>query len=245
MSVDSLGDRMKTYEAVSRGSLTRRSPVIVRVDGKAFHTWTRGLEKPFDARLVSWMREATEATALAMQGCALSYTQSDEASFLLTDWSREETQPWLGYVTAKVVSLAAAMFSVYFNRAVGLPSHRPNNPAIFDARAFNVPEPDVANYVLWRAKDARRNSIQGLGQAHFSPKQLHEKSLDDILAMLTYKDVIWNWLAPELRHGSFFLPAVGEWVSEVEPRYEDVAALVVRAIDAETAVHGPGVAGPP
>ena len=225
-SGDSLGDRMKGYEAVSSGALTRRCPVIVRVDGKAFHSWTRGMEKPFDRRLVNWMREATQATARAMQGCVLAYVQSDEASFLLTDWKEDGSQPWMGYALSKVVSLSAATFTACFNMATALVNFKPNGPAIFDARAFNVPREDVANCFLWRAKDWRRNSIQGLAQAHFSAKQLHGVSMEAALNMLMEKGVDWNFLDSDLRCGSFFFPSRWTWAYDVEPHYKEVAAVV-------------------
>lgn len=226
-SADSLGDRMKAYEQVSRGALVRRCPVVVRVDGRAFHSWTRSLEKPFDFGLVRWMREAAAATAAELQGAELVYAQSDEASFLLTDFARVETQPWMGYVLSKVVSLSASTFTAAFNdaaRASGLRS------ATFDSRAFNIPFDEIANYFLWRARDWRLNSVLGLAQAHFSAKQLDGVGQEQALIMLAEKGVRWVELPQHLRCGSFFLVKERRWLSDVEPQYADVGAVVAQTM---------------
>lgn len=233
---DSLGDRMKGFESRYRHTLERKVPVIVRVDGRAFHTWTRGCTRPFDPQLVDAMLVATHQLADSIQGCRLAYVQSDEASFLLTDWDRPESQPWFGYDLAKVVSLAASGMTAYFNRRVVL--HGVGDWAIgtaqFDARAFNIPLDDVANYFLWRAKDWRRNSIQMLAQAHFSPKQLHGKKLDELLAMLEDIGEPWRELPPHLKHGQFYLPKTRDCLSDVYDCYAAVSEVVSKCMPPTT-----------
>lgn len=227
MDRDTLGDRMKGYESVSRPALMRRCPAIVRVDGRAFHTWTRGCAKPFDQMVLSAMLRATIAAAEEMQGCKLAYVQSDEASFLLTDYDTLETQPWFGYDLSKVVSLSASIFTAEFNKGVIMTKP----PATFDARAFNVPHDEVANYFLWRAKDWRRNSIQMLAQAHFSQRQLDRKKQGDMLAMLAEKGIDWSALPDHLRCGRFYLPLWQETVEDVEPHYPVIAELLAKAME--------------
>ncbi len=230
-----LADHMKQYEKAQALSLTRRVPVIIRVDGRAFHILTRGCRKPFDPEIMAAMVVATRELAQSMDGCVLAYTQSDEASFLLTDWARLETSPWFGYDLQKVVSLAAAGMTARYLRAQWEPNR--SRPLVeFDARAFNIPVTDVANYFLWRAKDWHRNSVQMMAQAHFSPKELYGKKLPDIHEMLHGIGVNWatDTTAQE-RNGTFVgLPAgqstpgalIGWTRFDVLPNYESVSAIV-------------------
>lgn len=197
---DSLGSRIKRYEAATNYLLTPRSCVVLRVDGKAFHTWTRGMDRPFDESFIDGMVEAARSTASEMMGFKLAYVQSDEASFLITDFDRHETQGWFGYELNKVVSITASLFTAHFNRAVSNPR---KTPAVFDARAFVVPQDDAPNVFVWRCKDWHRNSVQMLGQSHFSHKELHGKKLADIHEMLHGIGVNWAELPSRLKNGTF------------------------------------------
>ena len=113
---DSLGDRMKRYESVPRLSLSQRIPVIVRLDGKAFHTFTRSFPRPFDHILQNTMIAAAKAVAAEMQGFKIAYTQSDEVSFLLTDYDTVETCPWFDYDQQKLATVAASIMTAHFNQ---------------------------------------------------------------------------------------------------------------------------------
>lgn len=146
---DSLGDRIKAYEEVWNPKFTPNSSLLIRIDGKAFHTWTRKLDKPFDNQLNLAMVTAMKFTAQEMQGFKLGYTQSDEATFLLTD--TYESSPWFDWKLNKIVSVTASMFTAHFNN-VWRPARCPG-PAMFDARAFVVPDDDVPNVFVWREKD--------------------------------------------------------------------------------------------
>jgi tRNA(His) guanylyltransferase len=196
MKGDSLGDRMKHYEAQPRGYLVPRTPVLMRLDGKAFHTLTRGMDRPWDARFTSCMWETAKYLAEHVSGCQLVYTQSDEISLLLTDYETIHTQGWFGYDLQKMVSVSASMAAVAF--AANYLIHFGTGPdtrelPAFDSRAWNLPREEVKNYFIWRQQDATRNSVQMLGQAHFSHKQLHGKSCDEIQGMLLkQRDVNWN-----------------------------------------------------
>lgn len=194
----SLGDRIKEYEKATQQKFTKRTPVIIRVDGKAFHTLTKSCDKPFDQDFIDAMVMATKATADQMQGCKVAYTQSDEATFLIMDDDDENTQGWFDYKIAKIVSVSAAIMSVHFNRF-----YKKTDIAVFDSRAFNVPKEDVINCFLWRGKDWERNSLQMLGRSHFSHKQLHGKKKNDIHEMLHEEGVNWALLDNQLKNGTF------------------------------------------
>lgn len=199
---DALGDRIKKYEQAYNQTLTPRMPVMIRVDGRAFHTFTKGMNRPFDYDLMNAMAWATKKTALEMQGFKLAYVQSDEATFLLTDFDKLDTQGWFGYELNKLVSLSASIFTAHFNHYTNF-WNITDKIATFDARAFNVPDDDVANVFVWRQRDWERNSLQMLARAHFSHVQLHGKGRRDMHDMLHAKGVNWANLSPRLKNGTF------------------------------------------
>jgi len=208
MKKDSLGDRMKTYENVTRTKLYRRTPVIIRLDGKAFHTLTKEFDKPFDLGFINRMRiTASSLFDLIGGNLKMVYVQSDEISLLLTDWDRFETQGFYDYNIQKLVSTTAAQATMKFNEGNWRKS------GIFDSRAFNIPKEDVCNYFIWRQQDWERNSIQMLGQAHFSHKDLHKKSLIDIQDMLHDKGINWNDCDTYLKRGTCLY---NEWLADGE-----------------------------
>lgn len=183
-----LGDRMKAYEGISRTFLTRRMPMIIRVDGKAFHTFTRSCVKPWDANITEAMTKAAEYLVQNIQGARLAYVQSDEISVLCTDYETHRTDPWFGKNVQKVASVAASMATAAFNGAYA----RRDRTALFDARCFVLPKEEVCNYFIWRQQDAVRNSISGLAQVHFSHKRLHGKNTDQQQEML-FSETGINW----------------------------------------------------
>lgn len=228
---DSLGDRMKqSYENRSRHYLLRRTPVIIRVDGRAFHTLTASLDKPFDSWFMGAMIRSACRVAGEAQGFKLGYVQSDEASFLLTDYDELNTEAWFGYVKSKVESLTAAIMSGHFNLELRW-SSRGGVLAAFDARAFNLPPEEVANYFLWRAKDWERNSISMYAQSFFSPEQLHGRGRADQHELL--HTIGKNWatdLSDVARNGTFILRDVGTLRSDVQPRYDQISALLAQQL---------------
>ena len=114
---DDLGTRMKEYyENVYRFGLTRRTPVAIRIDGKAFHTFTRGFQKSFDDVLVKSMQRTMKYLCENIQGCKLGYTQSDEITLILTDYDTLTTNAWFGYELQKMCSIAASMATMAFNK---------------------------------------------------------------------------------------------------------------------------------
>jgi tRNA(His) guanylyltransferase len=186
-----LGDRMKGYEQATRFVLPRRTYTICRIDGRSFHSFLRHADKPFDTAVMAAMDAVAEALCAEMSGAVLAYTQSDECSVLLTDFGSHGTQPWFAGVIQKMASIAASTATVAFNRRYGVDYD--DASATFDARVFTIPDPvEVANYFLWRQRDAVRNSISMAAQAHFSHKRLHGVGTSQMQELLWQEHGV-NW----------------------------------------------------
>lgn len=211
MSNDSLGDRMKRYEQTSEHYLTRRTPVIIRIDGKAFHTLTAKLQDRFDPRMHYSMIHTMRRLCEKMQGAIFAYTQSDEISILLRDWDTVRTDAWFDYRQNKLESISASMATAFFNELTKSIPEFEVGTAFFDARAFNIPENDVVNYFIWRQQDAERNSIQTYGRTVFSHKQLLNKSNRQVIQMLDEASKPWQWLDTWKKRGTC-------WVGTHVPR---------------------------
>lgn len=192
MSKDDFGNRMKGYENAFRHALPRRMPVILRIDGCHFHTFTRGMNKPFDEQLTGALWETCKYLASNIMGCKLVYHQSDEISILLTNYDKLTTQPWFENNIQKMVSVSASMATAKFNEVFR--KHAPDKElATFDSRAWVLPQDEVANYFLWRQQDATKNSISMVAQAHFAHEELQGldgKQLQDKLFL--EKGINWN-----------------------------------------------------
>lgn len=222
---DELGMRMKEfYEEVPKTRLVRRMPVAIRIDGKAFHTFTRGFQKPFDEILVKSMQNTMKYLCENIQGCVLGYTQSDEITLILVDYQNLNSDAWFDYEVQKVCSIASSMatmaFNKFFTKNVNYfeMTHEHDDTineycttlvnaaekgAMFDARCFNIPKEEVCNLIYWRQLDATRNSIQMVGQANFSHKELQKKSCNMIQEMLfAEKGINWNDYPTYLKRGS-------------------------------------------
>lgn len=232
---DNLGTRMKEfYEEIPKTKLMRRVPVAIRIDGKAFHTFTRNFQKPFDLVLMQSMQETMKYLCENIQGCVFGYTQSDEITLILIDYQKFTSSAWFDYEVQKICSIAASMATMAFNKffkesyeefqqncAIEYEVNGTYGPgteqyrlceaykaayekgAMFDARCFNIPKEEVANLIYWRQLDATRNSIQMVGQAYFSHKELQNKSCNDIQNMLlTQKDVNWNSFPIDCKRGA-------------------------------------------
>lgn len=238
---DALGTRMKTfYEQVPKTRLVRRMPVAIRLDGKAFHTFTRGFQKPFDKVLGNAMVKTMEYLCKNIQGCVFGYTQSDEITLLLIDYQTLDTCAWFDYEVQKMCSVSASMatmaFNKYFAEEVATWRGRQwNDPrhtdwewwekqdklyslycekasigAMFDARVFNIPKEEACNLVYWRQLDATRNSIQMVGQAYFSHKELQGCSCSVIQDMLhEQKGINWNDFPARWKRGTAWTKETG------------------------------------
>lgn len=217
MKTMSFGDRMKGYESVSQNILMRRTPVIIRIDGKAFHTFTKGLNRPFDQSLSDAMAETTFELCSRIQGAVFGYTQSDEISILLQDWKNLNTDCWFGYDVQKIVSVSASIATAEFNRIFEHPSS--NSLALFDSRAYNIPMNEIVNYFIWRGSDCSRNSVSALAQAYFSHKQLHGKNVSEMQDMLMLEHGInWNDVETRYKRGICVVPnSDGRFSIDLEP----------------------------
>lgn len=224
MKKDNLGDRMKGYESRNQYFLQRRTPVCIRVDMRAGHTFTKGFVRPFDEVFGNAMVRTMEYCAKNIGNCVFSYCQSDEITFILVDYAKLETDAWFDYRTDKLCSISASMATMAFNMFFDDEVNRwfdtaceknqiewdwdttekveeqfnkyrnaQYNGAMFDSRCFNIPKEEVTNLVYWRQLDATRNSIQMVGQAYFSHKELQNKSCNMIQDMLhEQRGINWN-----------------------------------------------------
>lgn len=214
---DAFGNRMKKYENVSRLYLLPKTPVIIRIDGKSFHTFTRGFAKPFDPVLSGTMQDTMKYLCENIPGCVLGYTQSDEISLVLVDYANINACAWFDYNIQKCASIAASMATMAFNRFFPenimrylddiIDNHyvylEVCGNAMFDARVFNIPKEEVTNCILWRQNDATRNSIQMVGRAYFSHKELDGLNSDKIQEKLfSEKNINWNDYPAKFKRGS-------------------------------------------
>lgn len=173
-----IGIRMKQYESVTEQKLTRRVPVILRIDGRAFHTITRKrFGKNFSMEFAEQMMKTAQVVMKDIQGCDFCYSQSDEISFLLTDYKTIRTSGWFDYDIRKLISISASLASAVFSQLYG-------RNVCFDSRCFSLPQDEVCNYFIWRQIDATRNAIQMAGREYFSHKQLHLKTGNMIQELL-------------------------------------------------------------
>lgn len=230
MDTSDLAERMKGYEKRNRYYLQRRMPVILRLDMRAGHSFTKGFERPFDEVFIKSMQETAQYLCENIQNCKLSYQQSDEITLLLVDYDKLNTDCFFDYRVDKLCSIAASMATMAFNNifskyvkgfdlalayndnGIDTEENRKlweiynkavNKGAMFDARCFNIPKEEVTNNFYWRQLDASRNSIQMVGQANFSHKELQNKSCNDIQDMLMIqKGINWNDLPTYQKRGS-------------------------------------------
>ena len=204
------------YEEVTKSKLTRRMPVIIRVDGCHFHTFTRGMEKPFDRIFVKTMQDTMKYLCENIQGCVLGYTQSDEITLVVVDYRNLESSAWFDNEVLKMASVSASLATLAFNKnycnnIAEMTNDEEEfkayakklNQAYFDSRCFNIPKEEVTNCLFWRQLDAERNSILSVGQANFTQRQLQGKSCKQVVQMLEEeKGIVWGNLPTTLKRGS-------------------------------------------
>ena len=211
-----LGDRMKLYENVSNLRLMRRTPVIIRIDGRAFHSFTRGFKKPFDEDFMSLMEQTMQSLCEQVSNCVLGYVQSDEITLVLIDYADINTQPWFDNRVQKIASVCASTATAAFNQhlyslMVEKVAYDQDSSlleskflkATFDARAFNVPQHEVLNNLIWRQQDATRNSILSVAQSLFPHKEIEGLKCDELkVKMLMEKEVNWDSLPIPMQRGT-------------------------------------------
>jgi tRNA(His) guanylyltransferase len=200
--------RMKDYEHTFRRRVPRRAYTLMRLDGRAFHTYLRNAQRPFDRDFINDMDLLAVKLCEEIQGARFAYVQSDEISLLLTDFDTPQSELWFGGNVAKLVSVSSGVASAYFMYLRYFHGGMPH----FDSRVWSMSDPvEVANYFVWRQRDAVRNSIQMVGQFHFTQEELHGRSCDQIQEMLwSQKGVNWDAFPPECKRGRLVAPVDGE-----------------------------------
>lgn len=235
-----LDERMKKYEYVTRYYLMCRTPVIVRIDGKAFHTFTKGMKKPFDSVFMKSMQNTMKYLCENVQGCVLGYCQSDEISLLLIDYENLESCAWFDNNLSKIISITSSMASLYFHKVFyknvfkycvenninkeynDLLIDKSNTLQFFDARAFNLQKEEVNNYFVWRQQDAIKNAIQMIGRAYFTHKELKNKNGKDIVDMLDSIKIDYHSYTTSEKRGTCCIKTDKGWELDTEiPIFKD------------------------
>lgn len=205
MSKDNLGDRMKTYEMIEANRmLIPNLPVVIRLDGKAFHTFTKGLQRPYDKRLTDLMVDTTKFI-VNKTNAVIGYTQSDEISLILNK-ETDGSEIFFNGRIQKLTSVVASMVTAFFNR--NLPLSLPEKAdkfAYFDCRVWNVPnEIEAINAIVWRELDATKNAISMAAQHYFSHKELQGKHSGEMQEMLfKQKNINFNDYPSFFKRGSY------------------------------------------
>lgn len=196
--IKDLDDRMKKYE--KRYELPINLPVIIRIDGRAFHTFTRGMQKPFDETFIDMMNTIGLRLCDEIQNCKLALLQSDEINFLV--YNGVDSTPWFGNEIQKICSISASLAATIGTKYMSDNIPNKNKVAIsFDSRAFIIPPKDVVNYFIWRQQDWERNSLQMLTRKYYSQKDMENKGCEDMHEMLYTKGDNWNNLPTYLKRG--------------------------------------------
>ena len=180
--------RMKAYEKIYNYSLSSELPIVLRLDGKAFHSWTKKLEKPICSELETCFLQAIRETVKKIQYVTFAYYQSDEVSFIIRNDLTEKGEPWMQNRIQKFTSVITSMFTYYFNKYANLSFNNPQ-PAFFDCRVFNLPVYEITNYLIWRQNDCKRNIIQGFAQKYIGKKKIKGLSTQILLEELKSKNV--------------------------------------------------------
>jgi len=218
----SLGDRMKEYELAARTTLPRRMPIIMRLDGRAFHTFTRKYNKPYDDRLIYLMNETARYLCEHIQGAQIAYVQSDEITILIHGYKTLDSEPWFANEVQKMVSISAGMASSAFTLMLTHEFIKENSvsPILsvqFDSRVFVIPEHDVVNNFIWRQQDWERNSIQMFGLSMFSQKELHKLSCKKIVEKCEVeKGEKWGNLPTNYKRGRCIYKKDNRWIVDNE-----------------------------
>ncbi len=205
-SKDSLGDRQKGYEMAEAGrQLIPLLPIMVRLDGKAFHTFTQGLTRPYDQGMSTLMGETTKYL-VEQTGALLGYTQSDEITLVIYQ-DNTKSQVFFNGRIQKLTSVIASMCTAYFNSHLDIwVPDKKDQIALFDCRVWNVPTlTEAANAVLWRELDATKNAITMAASTFYSHKKLDGKNGKEKQEMLFARGVNFNDYPSFFKKGTYFL----------------------------------------
>lgn len=225
MKNSELRQKIRDYEGVYRSVLEPGLPIIIRVDGRAFHSLTRGLERPWDERFMGAMDSAALALAEEVSGAVLTYVQSDEVTVVVVPYAKENSQPWFGGGVQKICSISACIATNAFNakmRRIGYEVE-----GMFDSRVFTVPRDEVHLVLIDRQKDCIRNSILSLSQMVFGKKAIHGKDTGMLQEELREVGKPWERNAHRYRFGRMAVKVPRkvkipeEWRKKDGPEYVD------------------------
>lgn len=235
-----LSGRMKEYEEITNYKLIKKTPVIIRLDGKNFSSFTKGLDKPFDEDFDQAMKYTCLVLKEKMDNVRFIYSHSDEISILLTDWNKEKEQDggrvdcYYDYRLQKIVSVATSIATTAFNKYIELIIEKYKDSVVndydnseedrnkvavwlskkykanFDGRAFNIPIDEVNNYFIYRQKDCYRNAVSNFAITLFSHKELQHKSIEERVDMLKEKGVDFNQLPINQTSGFCLYPTIDD-----------------------------------
>lgn len=195
----SLGDRMKAYETAEK--VVQRMPLVLRVDGRSFRTFCRGLERPYSRFLLHAMQEVGLKLMNEVQGSFLAYGQSDEVSLVAVDYKNHGSTHWFGGKTQKIASVSASAATLAFDDCIRRIVPEKGGRAMFDARVFSIPEADLGNYLLWRGQDAYKNFILSLARSEFGHARIQDKNIDKLSTMLLESGIDVSHYHPSFRYG--------------------------------------------
>lgn len=203
------------YEDALRIFLPRRGYTVIRIDGRAFHTFTRDLERPYSKPLADALDQSALHLCKEMTGCRFAYGQSDEYSFVLTDFERSDAPLWFDGNVQKIVSVSASLFTAAFQRSFPATG----TLAAFDSRVMVIPKrEEVFQYLLWRQLDASANSLNMLASAHYSHSELLGKSTADKHELLHGKGVNWAKQSADFKRGRAIRRSAttGDWEIDLD-----------------------------
>lgn len=200
MNSDKFGDKQKEFERRETSRvLCAELPVLARIDGKCFHSFTRQMQKPFDERLISTFQETTKRLVMETNA-TLGYQQSDEISLA---WTKGHL--FFDGKLHKMLSVLASMATAYFSQYMKIFLPNCEQIALFDCRVWEVPNLERATeYFEWREADAVKNSISMAAYSLYSHNELHEKTSSERQDLLMLKGVNWNDYSDACKRGTYY-----------------------------------------
>jgi tRNA(His) 5'-end guanylyltransferase len=194
-----LEDRMKLYENSNNLVLPKNMPLILRVDGRAFHTLTKKLDKPFDIRIMDMMNQVAQDLCKEIMNARIAYVQSDEISILI--YNHILSDVWFGNKQQKMTSISASVATLSASKILDNYGINYDNKLSFDSRVFLIPEKDVNNYFIWRQRDWERNSLQMLTRSYYTHKEVDGKNHVQMHDMIHTAGDNWDNLPTEYKRG--------------------------------------------
>jgi len=217
-----LTHRMKNnYEDRYRFYLPRRTYILIRLDGKAFHSYTRNLNKPFDFGFIDDLSDSARVLCESIQGCQIGYCFSDEVSVLVTDFENKNTEAWFDNNLQKMCSVSASKLTFEFSlrRVYKEIQYEIDfstlKETLFDSRVWVIPDSvEIENYFIERQQDCVRNSIHMLARSLYSHKELKNKNCNEMQELIFQKGENWDSTYPTAKRGSLIFKKDGIWIKE-------------------------------